>query len=159
MLADLLARAWRLCPRLVRRWGVWWSQARFVVTVSGVVFDERSRVLLLEHRFRIGERWGIPGGFVGAGEQLDSALRRELGEETGLEIESARLCFTRAHRSPPRVEIFYSCDARRGSFAEPRSMEVINLAWFALDDLPAGLRTEQRAIIDRAIASRKQARS
>lgn len=143
----------------MRRWGVWWSQARFVVTVSGVVFDERGRVLLLQHRFRIGERWGIPGGFVGVDEQLDDALRRELREETGLEIEAARFCFTRTHRSPPRIEIFYSCDAQRGSYAEPRSVEVVDLAWFAPDDLPANLRAEQRLIIVRALAIRKDARS
>lgn len=158
MLGDLLARAWRRLPGVVRRRGVWWSQARFVVTVNGVVFDERNHVLLLEHRFRIGERWGIPGGFVGAGEQLDSALRRELREETGLEIETARLCFTRAHRSPPRIEIFYACDARHGSSAAPRSMEVIDLAWFAPDDLPADLQAEPRRIIARALAIREDAR-
>ena len=67
------------------------THARFTVTAAGIVLDERGRVLLLKHRFRSGSGWGIPGGFVEAGEQPEEGLRRELLEEIGLELDSAEL--------------------------------------------------------------------
>jgi ADP-ribose pyrophosphatase YjhB (NUDIX family) len=57
-----------------------------VVTVGGLIFNERDEVLMLRTRKWSG-LWGIPGGKTKLGESSEDALRRELKEETGLEIE------------------------------------------------------------------------
>ena len=77
MAKNLLAGLWRGAPRWVRRAGVLLTQARFTVTAAVVATDERGRVLLLKHVFRGGSGWGIPGGFLEAGEQPEEAARRE----------------------------------------------------------------------------------
>ncbi|UDY35967.1 NUDIX domain-containing protein [Dermatobacter hominis] len=53
-----------------------------------VVFDPQDRVLLIEGRDPAGHNpggwWEIPGGGVDHGEEIESAVRRELWEEAGI---------------------------------------------------------------------------
>src|ERR1043165_4511053 len=109
MLKSLLARVWRGSPLFVRRAGVWLTQPRFAVTAGAVVSDERGRVLLLRHVLRKGSGWGMPGGFLKASEQPEEAIRRELREETGLELDSVELAFVRALKGLNQVEIIFRC--------------------------------------------------
>jgi 8-oxo-dGTP pyrophosphatase MutT (NUDIX family) len=53
------------------------------LSVKGVVIHDGSVLLLLNER---GE-WDLPGGRPDAGEDHRAALRREVREETGLEVE------------------------------------------------------------------------
>src|SRR4051794_31916625 len=74
-------------------------QPHFTVTVAAVVMDENRRVLLLKHTFRNGSGWGLPGGFIAKGEQPEKALRRELREEAGLEIDNVELALVRTAKA------------------------------------------------------------
>ena len=131
---------------------MWLTQPRFTVTAGGVVEDERGRVLLLHHVFRKGSGWGIPGGFLTKGEQPEDALRRELREETGLEVEAAEIAFARTHARPRQVEIIFRCRARAESLAESRrSVEVDRAGWFEREGLPEGIGPDQRRLIERAL--------
>lgn len=137
---------WRKAPKAIRRWGVRFSQPRFQVTAGAVVINEEGRVLLLKHVFRPGSGWGVPGGFLEKGEQPEEAIRRELMEETGLELESAELAFIRAHKKPARVEIIYRCRAR-GAEVKLEGYEIKSGEWFPPDQLPSDLSQDQRWII------------
>jgi 8-oxo-dGTP diphosphatase len=145
MLKGVLGFLWRKAPKAVRRWGVSFTQPRFQVTAGAVVVNEEGRVLLLKHVFRPGSGWGIPGGFLEKGEQPEEALRRELREETGLELESVEIAFVRTHRRPARVEIIYRCRAQ--GEVKLDGYEIRSGDWFAADQLPSDLTQDQRWII------------
>jgi ADP-ribose pyrophosphatase YjhB (NUDIX family) len=149
MLAKIFGVLWRRAPKSVRRWGVRLTQARFTVTTGAVVLDERGRVLLLRHAFRAGYAWGIPGGFIEKGEQPEQALRRELLEEVGLELESAEIAFARTLRKPTQVEIIFRCRPR--GLAQPQSVEIKSASWFGLEELPPELGQDQHRLIARAL--------
>ncbi len=51
--------------------------------VAVAVFNEQGQILLQQRRNGI---WGVPGGFVELGESTEEAGRREVLEETGIEI-------------------------------------------------------------------------
>lgn len=78
--------------------------ARPLVGVGGVVIH-RGRVLLVRRgRAPLKGQWSLPGGLVEAGEELRRALRRELREETSLEVKPTALIgvFERIERDQRR---------------------------------------------------------
>jgi 8-oxo-dGTP diphosphatase len=149
MLKDLLGAIWRRAPKSLRRWTVRLSHPRFAVTAGAVITDARGRVLFLKPRLRPGLGWGIPGGFLETGEQPEEALRRELREEIGLEVEKLKVFTTRAFRKPKQVEIVFSCQ----TVGDPDqlSFEIQKAAWFSPDELPKELPNDQAQLIKRAL--------
>ena len=125
-------------------------EPHFTVTVSAVVIDEARRVLLLKHSFRKGNGWGLPGGFLSEDEQPDEGLRRELREETGLEIESLKIGLARAVTKSRQVQIVYRCSP----VGEPkvRSIEIEGFDWFPLEELPKLLTATQCEIIKQVLS-------
>jgi len=123
-----------------------------MVTVGAIAVDASGRVLLLQHEFRTGSGWGIPGGFLEAGEQPLAALRRELREEIGVELDVAELVHVRTLRRPQQVEIHFRCRVRDAASASPQSMEINKVGWFKTDELPPELDADQRRIIRNALA-------
>jgi len=145
MLRDLAESVWRRAPKLLRRWSVRLTNARFTVTAAGIISDSEDRVLLLKHRFRSGSGWGIPGGFIEADEQPEEGLRRELQEEIGLELQTLKLYKARSFKGTRQIEIIFY--GRTHGTATPQSQEIKKAGWFTLDSLPEGLPSDQQRLI------------
>ena len=150
MLRRILGNLWRGAPKRLRRLSVRLIEPRFTVSAGAVVMDERGHVLLLKHVFRMGSGWGIPGGFLEKGEQPDEAIRRELREEVGLELETVKIVMVRTLKKSKHLEIIFRCRSR--GVASPRSTEIKSASWFALDRLPPQLDKDQRYLIKEALS-------
>jgi mutator protein MutT len=132
----------------MRRWTMRVAHTRFTVTAGAVIFNDKGEVLLLKHRFRAGSGWGLPGGFMEKGEQPIDALRRELREEIGLELDDVKVFAARSFKKPKQVEVLFR--ARANAQVQSRTVEVERAEWFAIDALPEGLPQDQRVYIERA---------
>lgn len=55
------------------------------LSVDAILFDEHGRLLLIKRKFPPFQgQYALPGGFVEYGETVESAVVRELKEETGI---------------------------------------------------------------------------
>jgi 8-oxo-dGTP diphosphatase len=127
------------------------TQTRFTVTAGALIFNDAGEVLLLKHRFRAGSGWGIPGGFLESGEHPEQALRREMREEVGLELDQVEIFTSRTFRKPQQVEILFRANVKNVEL-KPATMEVERAGWFSPRSLPEGLPKDQRVLIERAAA-------
>jgi ADP-ribose pyrophosphatase YjhB (NUDIX family) len=147
MLLDLVSKAWKVMPKQLRTFITRRLQPKFTVSVTGVLTNDKGEVLLLDHVLRPKSGWGPPGGFVERGEQPETALRREIKEETTLEIANVRLIRTRTFKR--HVEIVFTATAVGEARAVSR--EIRSLRWFVIDEIPGEMSLDLQFAIRNAL--------
>src|SRR6185369_17596512 len=129
MLRRAIGKIWKLLPRSARLRIVRTTQTNFTVSVAAVVVNDRREVLMLNHVLRPKSGWGFPGGFLDANERPADAVRREVLEETGIELDELTLDHTLVRGR--HLEIIFS--ARPIGEARVLSSEIYELGWFGKD--------------------------
>ncbi len=119
-------------------------QRKFTVSVVAIVTNQKNEILVLDHYFRPGATWGLPGGFIDPYEDAEDGIRREIKEETDLELENIRLLKVRTIGK--HLEILFI--AKGNGEAKVNSREIKELGWFALDNLPKNMGKTQLEWID-----------
>jgi ADP-ribose pyrophosphatase YjhB (NUDIX family) len=120
----------------------------FIVGAVAVIRDADGRLLLARHTYPVGksrrEVWALPGGAVEKYESIPQALRRELGQELGLDIAVERLLLVDASAAP-RLDFVFACSVRDGRFRP--SSEVAEVGWFDPGQPPAGMSTHHQRLL------------
>lgn len=69
-------------------WSFTRAEKRPFVAVDGVVIRKTGSIVLVKRkRSPYRDYWALPGGFVKYGETVEEAVRREVSEETGLDVD------------------------------------------------------------------------
>jgi 8-oxo-dGTP diphosphatase len=121
----------------MRRVLVRWGSPSYTVGSICVIERPDGAILLVRQAYR--GNWGLPGGLLKRKEDPAEAARREVFEETGLVIELAGEPAVVVDAQPQRVDVVFR--ARPASLAaledvRPRSPEIVEVRWFAPDQLP-----------------------
>lgn len=167
-LHALLLRVWRSFPPRLAGFLKGKFARKWVVGAAAVMIDENvspPELLLVEHSYRSRGAWGLPGGSLDSipgdpvrpgsasspDDVLESALRRELLEELGIEITALHLLrvdaipYVAEEPGPYRLDFYYRCYPQQG-FAQlreslnaggfkPRSPEISRVCLVRLSDL------------------------
>lgn len=136
VLAPVEGRERRRCPR-----------CRFVLfenpasAAAGVVIDEHRQVLLVRRAIEpfLG-CWALPAGYQELDEHPEDTVRREVLEETGIEVrvlDLLDLVFVPKDQRKPANVAFFLCRPTGGVLAAGH--DAAEAAWFPLAELPLDL--------------------
>jgi 8-oxo-dGTP diphosphatase len=127
--------------------------------VGALIFEEGKILLVERGKEPLKGYWSLPGGIVETGEKLEEAIRREVEEETGLDVEPYAMfeIFERIMPDPQGrpeyhyVLIDYLC--RRLSGEPAAASDVSRVAWVEEQNLGRYRLTEGTlGVIERAFA-------
>jgi ADP-ribose pyrophosphatase YjhB (NUDIX family) len=109
------------------------------VTVGALIFNAAGQALMIRTQ-KWSHLWGIPGGKIKFGEKSAEALRREIKEETGLDIEEIQFVFVQDcirskefYRDAHFVLLNYTCRCV-GEPVVQLNDEAQEFRWGTLDD-------------------------
>jgi ADP-ribose pyrophosphatase YjhB (NUDIX family) len=126
----------------------------FRVSVSALIF-EGERVLLA-HRRAI-DWWNLPGGAVDPGETVDEALRREVREETGLEVEVGQLVGVYSKPLKQEIVLSFRCQVLRGQLNACEDEDIDENRYFPVENLPARTLPKHRERVMDASLNQREA--
>jgi len=114
-----------------------------IASVGGIILDkERKRILLVKRACDPGKGlWAIPGGVPKVGEKLKDALKREIKEETGLDVEVKEIVdvfdvIVKDEKGRVKyhyVLIDFLCEVIKGTPCP--DTDALDARWFSFDEL------------------------
>jgi NAD+ diphosphatase len=100
-----------------------------------VLIERDDRILLARGRAFAPRRFGIIAGFVEPGESLEDAVRREVREEVGFELDRIDYFGSQPWPFPHGIMIGFRADHLRGEITLGDG-ELAEAGWYGPDDLP-----------------------
>ena len=127
--------------------------SKIFVTVDIVLLKSNSILLIKRLKEPFKDCWALPGGFVEENEDLETAAKRELLEETTIKVDTLVQigAFGKPYRDPRHhtvsIAFYGKVDEATIAIANDDAQEAY---WFQLDDLPE-LAFDHQEIINKAI--------
>jgi len=132
------------------------SRPVILVGSTIIVMNDKKEVLL-QHRSDTKE-WGLPGGAMEAGENLEQTAERELFEETGLKAKRFKFVDILSGRElyfkyPNGDEVYnvicvYQAEKVSGELAM-NDGESLGLSYFSINNLPSQLDERAKIILEK----------
>ena len=107
--------------------------------VAALVFIRQGDGILLVRQSYGAEYWSLPGGVVEAGESIEEAARREVREETGLEVRILRVIGIYSMTAQEAIAITLEAEIIGGRL-QPDN-EISDCAYFLPEQLPSPVRS------------------
>ncbi len=152
---SVLLFVWKHLPfsKTVKLFIVRFTQDEFLIGVTGVIFNDKNEVLLVNHSYRDGEYWSLPGGYIKQKEHPSEGLVREIEEETGYIVRITDNVRVRTDRDTARLDFSLVGTFVGGEFKA--SEEITDGGFFPLNALPL-LGQKQLLLINAVLKKQKK---
>lgn len=128
---------------------------RFRVVTAGII-TRNGEVLIGkkegDEEHPIGGQWHFPGGHLDSGEDVREAVKREIKEETGLEVETHQIVDIYTPEDRDMVRVLFHCAAEDGD-AEAGD-DISEVKWVDPEDLEDELGESDAANLERTEVSK-----
>lgn len=105
---------------------------RHSVSVAGVVVSNADQVLIVQRRDN--RHWEPPGGVLELNEQFEEGVRREIYEETGMNVRVERLTGVYKNLTVGVVALVFRCTPLGDP--DPATAEAVAVRWAELAEIP-----------------------
>lgn len=115
-----------------------------------VVRDAGGRVVFVRHTYGDRRSWELPGGRLRRREDPEAAVRREMHEELGVELEGARLLgVVEVAGSHKRTDLHcFTASVAGGALLRPDPGELAEVRWALPDAPPQPLGPDAAAVLE-----------
>jgi NAD+ diphosphatase len=101
--------------------------------------DDPDLLLLGSNALWENDRYSCFAGFAEAGESLEDAVVREVGEEAGVVVGDVRYRGSQGWPYPRSLMLGFRATAKVAADARPDGEEILSVRWFTRDEIGAGL--------------------
>ncbi len=117
-----------------------------------VAVRKDNQILLAQHNRHKGGLYTVIAGFVEAGETLEQCVRREVKEETGIEVTNIRYFGSQPWAFPSSMMVAFMADYQSGEVT-PDHSELGDAKWCSAEEIPlvAPQGTIARALIEQTL--------
>ncbi len=124
----------KICPK-----DHWVYYPHVVTSTSAIIIKDKKILLVKRNREPYRGTWMFPAGFVEFGEHPEETIKREVKEETGLNVTTLSLMTVVQSiddiREPGHFVIVYRAQVKNGPLKTDEA-ENSDIKWFPLNDLP-----------------------
>lgn len=114
------------------------------IDTRAVIFKDNKILLTHENN----GTWSLPGGWCDVLESVGSNTKKEVKEETGLDVETVKIISIQDRNKHNRpiyaygvCKVFVLCNVTGGEFTE--NIETTEIKYFSLDEIPDNLAEEK----------------
>ena len=124
------------------------------VSVAGIVVRDDGRILVIQRRDN--QQWEPPGGVLELNETFEHGVRREVREETGVDVEVERLTGVYKNMRRNVVALVFRC--RPLGAGLQTTPEAVRVDWLTVDEITQNMTAAYAVRVTDALSDSPNAR-